>query len=194
MLTANVDGYKTLKEFYEGIRSQQEDPKNHGPGYCAQHDAMISLMKECESYKELGTHQGTSAAAACLTNPKRISLVDITMEKFNVSKRLFDDYCNINNIELEVLEMSSLDPRSVSQCDLLLVDSVHKKDHLTKELELHSPYVKKFMVFHDTHRSSGKLDTRLYDCLVEFTSGISRWHIIERSMVNVGYTVLKRVV
>ena len=61
MLNAILDHVTTLDEFYSEIRKQHIEA--HGEHYCAQHDAMVSLMAECDSYKELGTHQGASAAA-----------------------------------------------------------------------------------------------------------------------------------
>ena len=56
MHTSEVSHVKTVEEFYKSIREQQEVA--HGKEYCDQHDAIIKYMKECESYKELGTHQG----------------------------------------------------------------------------------------------------------------------------------------
>ena len=188
MITSKVDHCKTLEEFYKSIRDQQEAA--HGHDYCYQHDVIVKYMKKCESYKELGTHQGATAAAVCLTNPKSVELVDITMVRFNESRPLFEHYCKENNIQLTVKEMDSTDKRSVSPCDLLLIDSLHYPQHLAKELDLHAPYVNKYMVFHDTY----KPDDRLYKYLLQFTSGISRWQIIEHNTNNVGYTVLGKMI
>ena len=64
MLTAEIDHVESVEEFYKEIRTQQE--LFHGDHYCAMHDAIQKFMKDCRSYKELGTHQGASAAAAML--------------------------------------------------------------------------------------------------------------------------------
>ena len=188
MVTSEVTHCKTLEEFYASIRLQQEAA--HGPEYCHQHDAITRLMSECDTYKELGTHQGATAAAACLTNPKRVELVDITMEKYNKSKHLFEEYCAEHGINLVVKETDSTIQSSVSACDLLLVDSYHHPAHLAKELAIHADSVSKYMVFHDTVKPTD----RLYQYLVQFTSGISRWDILEHHPANVGFTVLKRSV
>jgi len=192
MINSKVDHCTSLSELYDEFRKQQTEA--HGDFYCAQHDAMQKLMKNCDSYKELGTHQGASAAAACLTNPKRVELVDKTLEKFNRSRHLFVDYCRENNITLKTYEMSSIDPKCAGPVDLLLIDSLHTADHLAKELKLHAQYTRKYIVCHDTSILHGRANDSLYQMLVSFTSGITPWEITERETRNVGYTVLSNTV
>jgi len=189
MINAKLGHVKTLPEFYSEIRKQHEEA--HGHDYCWQHDAMQKLMKECDSYKELGTHQGASAAAACLTNPKSVELVDISFEKWRPFESIFVDYCNENNIQFDVQEKSSADPKTASRVDLLLIDSNHQPSHLVKELSLHTPFVKKYIVLHDTSRLFGKPDDRLWQVVQQFTNQINPWVIKERNTANVGYTVIQ---
>lgn len=193
MLTATVEDCKTLEDFYTSIRKQQEEA--HGEHYCAHHDEISKLIKnlDLKIYKELGTHQGASAAAAILAGASSVSLVDITMERFNKSRHLFETYCDEHGIELEVLETDSTAANSASLCDIMLVDSVHRPDHMLRELEVHAPNVGKYMVFHDTERQFGKIDRRLYDALKEYSSGMSRWSLVLHNDQNVGYTVLQRM-
>lgn len=192
MINSKVDHCKTLQEFYSEIRRQQEEA--HGHDYCRQHDAIQRLMKYCTSYKELGTHQGATAAAALLTIPLKVELVDISMEKFNASRHLFEEFCATNDIELTVKEMSSIDRRAVSPCDLLLIDSLHQPGHLMNELRLHSQYVKKYIVCHDTSILNGRVNSALYNAIVNFTNEINPWIIAERNTDNVGYTVLRNTI
>lgn len=188
MINSKVDHCTTLEEFYKEIRRQQEE--GHGHDYCRQHDAIVRYMAKCDRYKELGTHQGATAAAAILTNPVSAELVDISMEKYNASKHLFEDYCEKHNIELIVKEMGSTDPRSVGHCDLLLIDSMHNPHHMTKELSLHADYVHKYIICHDTSIVNGRQNDSLYQTLERFVSGINPWVVIERNTENVGYTVI----
>lgn len=193
MINSKVDHCETLEEFYEEIRRQQEEA--HGAKYCEQHDIIKQLLwDECQTYKELGTHQGGTAAVACLAKPKKVDLVDISMEKYNKSKHLFEAYCEKHNIELVVREMDSTSPRSVSRTDLLVIDSLHHPNHLIKELNLHTQYVAKYIVCHDTSMLHGKKDDRLYRCLKQFCDQLNPWEIIDRRTDNVGVTVLKRTV
>ena len=118
MLTATIDNAKTLKEFYTQIRTQQEDPKNHGPKYCAHHDLIQTHIKDCDSFKELGTHQGASAAAALLAGVKEVHLVDHTLEKYNWQKHLFEEFAKQNNVNLNVYECSSIDKQCAIPTDI----------------------------------------------------------------------------
>lgn len=188
MINSKVDHCTTLEEFYNEICRQQEEA--HGKYYCAQHDAIKKYLKLCNSYKELGTHQGGTAAAACLENPMSVELVDISLEKYSKSKTLFENYCKEHNIKLTTKEISSIDKKSTSRCDLLLIDSYHHPNHLTQELQLHSTYVSKYIILHDTSVLHGKQNDALYRAAELFTSGITPWQIIERDTRNVGYTVL----
>ena len=85
MLTAVLDGITTLPEFYKSIRSQQEE--YHGKSYCAHNDAIKKYSSDCKSYKELGTNQGATAAAAVFAEFKNITLVDIDHYKLGLAKR-----------------------------------------------------------------------------------------------------------
>lgn len=190
MINAELSHVKTLSEFYTEIRKQHEQA--HGHDYCWQHDAMQKLMKDCGTYKELGTHQGASAAAACLTNPKSVTLVDISFEKWRPFESIFSEYCAEHDIAFGVMETSSIDRATTSPVDLLLIDSNHQPAHLQRELELHTPSVKKYIVLHDTSRLFGKLDDRLWQVANNFVNGgINPWIIKERCTDNVGYTVLQ---
>ena len=75
MLTADLKHVKSVDEFYSEIRSQQE--AYHGEDYCAMHDAIRHYMKDCKSYKEIGTHQGGSAAAVMTCDHKPEYMKDV---------------------------------------------------------------------------------------------------------------------
>jgi hypothetical protein len=194
MINSKVDHCKTLEEFYSEICRQQEEA--HGAYYLAQHDAIRKYLKigNCEYYKELGTHQGGTAAAACLEKPVSVELVDISLEKFSKSKHLFEYFCKENNVKLKTREMNSSDPKTTSRCDLLLIDTYHHPSLLIQELKLHSPYVIKYIILHDTSIINSKANDALYQTAVNFTAGITPWKIIERNTQNVGYTVLANTI
>jgi hypothetical protein len=77
MINSELGHVKTLEEFNSEIRRQQEE--GHGEDYCQIHDAIVKYMKDCDSYMELGVHQGGTASAAMLTNPEFVQLVDISL-------------------------------------------------------------------------------------------------------------------
>tara|TARA_Y100001963_G_C6778791_1_gene448779 strand:- start:103 stop:675 length:573 start_codon:yes stop_codon:yes gene_type:complete len=188
MINAELGHVKTLEEFYKEIRSQQEEA--HGKDYCQQHDALQRLLKsgECKTYKELGTHQGGTAAAAMLCNPQAIELVDSDISRYNkFLKPLAEKYCKENNIKLTVLNTDSSGLGSLGlTCDLLLIDSYHRAFHMQKELDMHHNNVRKYIIAHDTHSVP-----ELFHCLNNFGQQHG-WEVVEQGKTNVGYTVLKK--
>lgn len=195
MLTADLKHVKTVEEFYTEIRSQQEE--YHGKDYCAMHDAIRARLKDCDSYKELGTHQGGSAASVMTAEhkPSYMELVDINHEKYRWKlKSLATPYCRKNNIELVVKEADSTGLGSLSgrDIDMLVIDSLHLRHHMQKELDMHAGYIKKYIVAHDTTICQDKPLDALYRCLSDFCDANKQWSVEERGTTNVGYTVLKR--
>jgi hypothetical protein len=187
MINAELSYVTTLEEFYSEIRRQQEEA--HGSDYCQQHDAIQRLLKdECKTYKELGTHQGGTAAAALMMKPSRVELVDISMEKYRkFAKPIFEKYCADNNIELVVKEVDSTSLSSLGpNVDLMLIDSRHVRQHMEAELNMHHRNVMKYIIFHDTSAVP-----QLYQGIVNFCSR-NPWEVVERGTANVGYTVIKR--
>jgi|TARA_R110002153_G_scaffold81998_1_gene207306 hypothetical protein len=195
MLTAKLDDVTSVDEFYNEIRSQQE--AFHGAHYCAMHDAMRKYMKDCNSYKELGTHQGGSAAAVMSGEhkPKYMELIDIDHVKYRAKlKSLAEPYCKEHGIELVVREADSggLGSMSAKAVDMLMIDSIHKRYHMEKELQIHGQMVTKYIVAHDTSIAQSSNLIELYECLRDFCIDNPSWSILERGVENVGYTVLKR--
>jgi len=176
----------TLREFYNASRLQSNAA--HGEHYCNYHDAIVRCMERGDQYKELGVFQGMSAAGACFGYPSRIELIDKSLEKFIPNEALFEAFCADNDIDLVTRQVSSSDPRSASDCDVLLVDSFHQVKHLNAELKIHAPRTRKFMIFHDTT----KPNDLLYRALVAFARR-NPWKVVERNELACGYTVLQRV-
>ena len=191
MLTAKIEKAETLEDFYSQIRTQQEDSKHHGLHYCAHHDFIQKYMPECDSYKELGLHQGASAAAALLGGAKEVHLVDCTLERYNQQKHLFEKFAEENNVSLNVYEMSSIDKQCAAQTDMLLIDSLHKWYWTIQELELHAPVTKKYIVLHDTTIVAGR-PSAIGPGIREWCKH-NDWKVLEEETKNVGSMIIKRV-
>ena len=187
MLTADLNHVKSIEEFYKSIREQQEE--YHGKGYCDQHDAIVKYMAECDSYKELGTHQGATAACAMLLKPKYIELVDNDHYLYRRKLQEFaEPFCKENNIELVIKEADSGSLASLSKpVDMMLIDSLHKSYHMIKELNLHGVSVNKYIIAHDTYTIP-----RLQVVLENWCNENRAWKVYERNTANAGYTVLKK--
>lgn len=185
MLTALLENIYTLNDFYQSIRKQQEE--YHGKAYCAHHDAITKYAEGCTSYKELGTHQGATAAAACRAGFKTVTLVDRSHYRFEPNRTVFEAYCKNNGVELNVIESDSTHKRTVNDVDVLLIDSKHTYQHCKKELRLHAESVQKYIIFHDTAAKP-----ELKQAVNEFVSNNVEWDIVEDFTDNVGYTVIGR--
>lgn len=190
MINAELGHVKSVEEFNSEIRRQQEEA--HGDEYCDIHDAIKLYMKDCESYLELGTHQGGTASAALLCKPKYIKLVDKDMSRFNkFLAPLAREFAEENGIDLQVHEVDSRSLAATAVVDMLMIDSYHNPGFMMQELNTHGNNVLKYIIAHDTSIINGKPDDSLYQVLVEFAKR-SGWKMIERGISNVGYTVLKK--
>ena len=111
----------------------------------------MECARDSESVMELGVNQGTAFILMLLQNPKKMIGVDITTKKwynggtYKPLSVLADAYAKKNNIEIEMLEMSSTDKRSTREVDMIHIDSLHTGSHLKKELDLHAQHVKKYI-------------------------------------------------
>ena len=92
------------------------------------HDAITRLLKDCDSYKELGLAQGTTLAAAILQHPVSVEAIDNDLPRFNACRPLFEKYCKKHKIELTIREMSSLNPTSsiTALIYYLLIQSINQ--------------------------------------------------------------------
>lgn len=190
MINSELDHCKTLEEFHREIRRQQE--KAHGDDYCEIHDAIQKYMCECNSYMELGTHQGGTAAAALLCKPKEVYLIDKDLSRYKkFLEPIAQDFASKNNITLKAVETDSTSPFASQIVDMLVIDSYHHPKHMKKELDVHGLNVNNFIIAHDTMIINGRQNESLHQILVEYGNRFG-WSVIERGITNVGYTVLKK--
>ena len=189
MIKVNLSHVKTLEDFNTEIIKKQEIV--YGKGYCDIHNAIVKYLAKNDVYMELGVNQGGTASTALLCKPQKVVLLDINLNNYReYLSDIAQSFSSKNNITLETIETSSLSKNSTRECDLLVIDSVHTYNHITKELEIHSRYVKKYIIAHDTTVVNRVKDDVLFIALTNFCSNNSKWKIIERNENNVGYTVL----
>ena len=182
MIKGHFEHVKDIKQFYKEIREVQETA--HGEGYCDLHDEIIKKSTECETYRELGTMQGATAACAVVAGYTKLQLVDLDFEQFRPYKHLFDGH------DVEMYECDSKDPKltTIGNVDLMVIDSYHKGYHTWEELKVHAPYVNRYILFHDTFKPSDSVQ----QAVNQFVMQNANWHIETYSKVNVGYTCIKR--
>lgn len=184
-----VKEVNSLSEFYDKLTAMQQTA--HFTEYCAHHKPLKELTKKCDTVKELGVCQGVTLAAMMMEKPKKIIGIDIMPKYFNPYSKLFYDYAEKHNIDFEFKIANTMEAESVSDCDLLHIDTTHKGNVLAKELEMHGSSVKKYIVFHDTCNYAGS-DGLLVE-IAKFITKYQYWQIIDHNIQRVGYTIIKRV-
>jgi hypothetical protein len=190
MINAELGHVATVEEFHNEIVRQQEEA--HGEHYCLMHKAIQRYLQECNSYMELGTHQGGSLSAALLAKPRDVYVRDIDLSRYNkFLKPIAEKYCEENGIKLDVKQIDSTSIASTAPVDILMIDSYHHPNHMSKELETHKHFVSKYIIAHDTEIINGRQNDALYQCLAKFAQQ-EGWEVVEHVKLNVGYTVIKK--
>lgn len=182
MLTPNFSQCITLAEFYNHAR--QCFISEYGPDFVLYYDHLSKLVKECNSYKELGVLSGVSAAAAILGNPKLdlVEMVDINFDTIAPHKHLFDEFQG----RLIYNKNSSIDAKiPVTEVDMLMVDSMHTYKHVRAELQLHAPKTQKYIIFHDAKLPQVK------KAIDEFVDQ-GQWKYVVYDDRSYGYAVVER--
>jgi hypothetical protein len=148
---------------------------------------MPHYLEYCKSYRELGTNQGGSASIALGSNLNYYELIDKSFNNFRPIKHLFDEYSLTHNIDIVYHEESSLEVITHTETDFLLIDSVHKYSHVTKELDLYAPLTKKYIMFHDTAGIP-----QVYNAVLDFLKNNNQWTEIEVFKKSAGYVIIER--
>lgn len=174
----------SLDDYYSEIYKLHSNA--HKPEYMLVHKAITNLIENCNSYTEFGVNQGATLAAAILKQPSKVRAYDIKLDNYSHASHLFNSYTEENNIDYKIYEGDTLKIK-IDPVDLLYIDTLHRYDHLIKELNLHGNKVKKYIVCHDTFAQKG-----LHQACEEWVQKNPEWKIKEYCKVNVGYTVLER--
>jgi cephalosporin hydroxylase len=118
--------------------------------------------------------------------------VDISLDNYKKGglKELMESYAADKGFELKLIQKSSISESTVSDVELLHIDSLHHPKHLMKELELHAPRVSKYILFHDTK-------VKNYELLKVVNKYIERhpkeWELVENyTGGKCGHAAIKR--
>ena len=76
---------------------------------------------------------------------------------------------------------------AAEECDLLFIDTVHKRAHCMAELVRHAELAKKYIVLHDPSDWPG-----VFEAAIIFLHRNRQWHIVEHCNKNSGLLVLER--
>lgn len=177
----------SLEEYSHALFRAQA--KAHGDNYMLVHEEIKKQLADCSSYTEMGVNQGTTLATAMLTGIKKIRAYDIKLDAYDPAKHHFENYAKQHNIDYKIFEDSTL-KCNIDEVDLLYIDTVHRAEHLLKELALHANKAKK-IIFHDTVISQGKV--KLGTVVKEFVNRNAGWEIITDCQIDVGFMTIGKI-
>lgn len=193
MIKPDITGkVKTLPKFYELLTQLQVEA--HGEEFISHHKILqkYASQKTVKVVKELGIGQGTTLAALAQCKPEKLIGIDYIDKHFVPYREIFERYCKRSKIEFEYNKVDCTTEESVSECDLLHIDTKHVNHIIIKELSLHAPYVNKFIIIPNT--AEFKTSNGMLQGIAKYiTAKDQSWQIAEHSPHGIGYTVLKRV-
>jgi len=179
-----AESVTSLSEYYSKIYDLHATA--HQPEYMLVHKEIQDRLAECDSYTELGVNQGATLAAAMLKNPKKVRAYDIKLDPYNHARHLFNQYAVDHSIDYTIYESDTLSC-ILDPVDLLYIDTLHRYEHLTKELARHGDKATKYIIFHDTAAQQG-----LKKAVQEYVTAHSEWTIVNDCTINVGFMTIKR--
>lgn len=151
---------------------------------------LMALSGSCAQVVELGVCLGSSTLAFLAGGCDKLDSWDID------KTHMVDKIRAAAGPKWEFHHQSSLEA-DVPECELLFIDSLHTREQLASELELHHEKAKNLIVMHDTDEYGERgqdggagLRLALIDFLLEHPD---EWRISDHYPNNHGLTVLKRI-
>jgi hypothetical protein len=148
---------------------------------------------EVNTITEFGTRGGASTWAWLNSSAKSVICYDINPQ-VNINLKLHFDLAKQEGKNLRLIINSTIDENLViDETDILFIDSLHTYDQLSKELKLHHHKAKKYLIFHDTAKTSkfGAGLNRAINEFLHFNNTI--WREKERFENNNGLLILERI-
>jgi hypothetical protein len=177
---------KSFEELKEAFELGKITPTNWLGDSVQRMDTYSKYSSMCESVTEFGVYTGSSTVAFLLGNPKKMTSYDISSEYFSILP-VIEKVSKLKNIDYKFIKESSLKV-DIEPTDLLFIDTVHKKKHVTAELNKHHKSVKKYILLHDTTAFP-----EVFEAAEEFISKNKNWYIDFKCNNRNGLTVLKNI-
>jgi len=152
------------------------------------HENLPHLKEYATKYDtitEMGVRSIVSTWALLAGTPKKLTSIDIKHpSEYGANIDEVSALANEAGIEFTFL-LGDTHSIEIEECDMLFIDTLHYYDHLTKELEIHSPKVKHCMAFHDTTSCP-----EVFQALLDFMDKNPEWRIDLHKENNNGLTFL----
>ena len=146
---------------------------------------------EVNVVSEFGVYRGSSLIQMILANPMKIIAVDPNLSRLREHNlTLIESYASLHDIEIELIEAMSVNEKAIREVDFLHIDSLHEPNYLAKELDMHSNYVSKYIMFHDIKQNKWEL----WKVIEKFLQKNSTWKLKTKyEKGSCGYAVIERI-
>ena len=182
--------YKTIHDLH-----LRWDAQDTGRWYT---DVLVEYASkpEVQTVTEFGTYQGMSAVAFLTTDIKELHSIDLHFRRMFQGEQELINRLKSEDATWTLHKRSSTDPVDWDS-DLIFLDSVHKHDHVAKELRTHHERTRHYIIVHDTNYPKDALkdypDT-VEMAVREFLAAWSDdWDLVYHDDSNTGIMILKRI-
>ncbi len=148
-------------------------------------DTYARYAGQVDSITEFGVYTGLSTCAWLSGQPKILRSYDITDSNLTVLPEL-EANAKLTGIDFKFAIANSLEI-DIEPCDLLFIDTVHKRDHCLAELDRHAKKAQRYIVLHDPSDWPG-----VFEAVITFLHYNRQWHIVEHCNRESGLLVLER--
>ena len=187
----NIERFQTIRELY-----LEWSELSHGRRYA---DVLIEYASkpEVKTVTEFGTFQGMSACAFLTTDIEKLYSYDITFKHMHQGEVELIRRLKRPEADWILTEGDSHKPIE-HKSDIIFLDTVHTRDHVSKEVEIHHPKAEKYLIVHDTNYPKGleagdsnRIDTGLFE-FIQASDGA--WSLDFHSKEGTGIMVLKEII
>lgn len=175
----------SIDRIFEDIKAQPSDMQGHM-------DVIRQYAIMSPKIAEFGVYDCTSTWALLAGRPSKLTSYDIVRRPEVSDVERVANECGVP-FEFVLADSASAD---IGRVDLLLIDSLHTYEHLSKELKAHAKNVSRFIMLHDTE-IFGQVDETysgrgLWPAIEEFLADNPDWRIHHRYTHSFGLTILAR--
>lgn len=175
----------TLESLKEDFISRKIRPTGWLGDSPSRFDTYTRYASECQSVCEFGVYTGLSTTAFMMAHPRKLTSYDIYPDNFIV-RDLLEKYAGDHDIYFEFRTDSSLETQ-IDETDLLFLDTVHERDHVYRELSLHAPKTRKYIMVHDVAACEPVLDA-----VIDYIKHDKNWRIKEHCNQGSGLMILEK--
>ncbi|MBA87675.1 MAG: hypothetical protein CMB16_00205 [Euryarchaeota archaeon] len=146
-------------------------------------DTYVNWASKVNHVTELGVYTGLATTAFLLGNPKVLRSYDITSKYFKIRPQLEEIAKQVNiDFKFQLANSCSVE---IEPTEMLFIDTNHKEEITTRELQLHHSKVSKYILLHDTTAWPGVMFA-----IKKFLPKHKEWKIIHQDKKGAGLTIL----